>query len=74
MLLRVNLIIEAVVRRVVIPQVALWRTLAVEMASGINALKIAYKLSSQFIMFTSRLCQRRYNEDIAKFRVHARDL
>lgn len=75
MSLRVSLIIEAVVRRVVSnsPSGPTKDPLAVEMASGINALKVAYKLPSQF-MFTSRLCQHHNNEGIAKFRIHARDL
>jgi len=54
MLLRVSLIIEAVVRRVVIPQVALRRTPVVEMASGMHALEIP-RVSLPRDVYSSRL-------------------
>lgn len=69
MLLRVSLIIEAVVRRVVISQVAPWWIFLVEMASGTNVLEVVCRLPDDS---SSRVCQRN-NGGIEKSRVHARD-
>lgn len=73
MLLRVSLIIEAAVRRVVILRVALQRTLVVgNGASAINALEVT-RLSPRRArhIYIVRLHRRRSNEGAVKSRVYA---